>query len=74
MKRIIAYSIIALLQASVSLAQTSPKPKLQKRQKYEWVLDDADAWVNQLYEGHFRSFFYKSAKSTTLTLLKMALA
>lgn len=52
MKRIITYSIIALLQASValaqtsvSLAQTSPKPKLQKRQKYEWVLDDADAWV-----------------------------
>lgn len=43
MKRIIAYSIIALLQASVSLAQTSvtlaqtsPKPKLQKREKYEW--------------------------------------
>ena len=43
MKRIIAYSIIALLQASVALAQTpvslaktSPKPKLQKREKYEW--------------------------------------
>ncbi len=43
MKRIIAYSIIALLQASVllaqtsvTLAQTSPKPKLQKREKYEW--------------------------------------
>ena len=36
MKRIIAYSIIALLQASVSLAQTSSKPKLQKREKYEW--------------------------------------
>ena len=43
MKRIITYSIIALLQASValaqtpvSLAQTSPKPKLQKREKYEW--------------------------------------
>ena len=42
MKRIITYSIIALLQASValaqtpvSLAQTSPKPKLQKREKYE---------------------------------------
>ena len=50
MKRIIAYSIIALLQASVALAQTSvtftqtsvapaktpSKPKLQKREKYEW--------------------------------------
>ena len=43
MKRIIAYSIIALLQTSVALAQTSvsltktsPKPKLQKREKYEW--------------------------------------
>ena len=43
MKRIITYSIIALLQASVafaqtsvSLAKTSPKPKLQKREKYEW--------------------------------------
>ena len=43
MKRIITYSIIVLLQASVSLAQTSvslaktsPKPKLQKREKYEW--------------------------------------
>ena len=43
MKRIITYSIIALLQASVALAQTSvslvknsPKPKLQKREKYEW--------------------------------------
>lgn len=36
MKRIIAYSIIALLQASVSLAQTPSKPKLQKREKYEW--------------------------------------
>lgn len=43
MKRIIAYSIIALLQVSVafaqtsvSLAKTSPKPKLQKREKYEW--------------------------------------
>lgn len=43
MKRIITYSIIALLQASVSLAQTSvslaktsSKPKLQKREKYEW--------------------------------------
>ena len=43
MKRIIAYSIIALLQASVAFAQTSvaltqtsPKPKLQKREKYEW--------------------------------------
>ena len=43
MKRIIIYSIIALLQASVSLAQTSvshaqtpSKPKLQKREKYEW--------------------------------------
>lgn len=43
MKRIITYSIIVLLQASVSLAQTSvslaktsSKPKLQKREKYEW--------------------------------------
>ena len=43
MKRIITYSIIALLQVSVSLAQTSvshaqtpSKPKLQKREKYEW--------------------------------------
>ena len=43
MKRIITYSIIALLQTSVALAQTSvslaktsPKPKLQKREKYEW--------------------------------------
>ena len=50
MKRIITYSIIALLQASVALAQTpvaltqtsmapaktSPKPKVQKREKYEW--------------------------------------
>lgn len=43
MKRIITYSIIALLQASVLLAQTSvalaqtpSKPKLQKREKYEW--------------------------------------
>ena len=36
MKRIITYSIIALLQASVSLAKNSSKPKLQKREKYEW--------------------------------------
>ena len=43
MKRIITYSIIVLLQASVALAQTSvslaknsPKPKRQKREKYEW--------------------------------------
>ena len=50
MKRIITYSIIALLQASVALAQTPAslaqtpvapaktpsKPKLQKREKYEW--------------------------------------
>ena len=43
MKKIITYSIIALLQASVALAQTSvslaktpSKPKLQKREKYEW--------------------------------------
>lgn len=36
MKRIITYSIIALLQASVAFAQTSPKPKLQKWEKYEW--------------------------------------
>ncbi|MCW4128615.1 prolyl oligopeptidase family serine peptidase [Prevotella copri] len=36
MKRIITYSIIALLQASVALAQPPSKPKLQKREKYEW--------------------------------------
>ena len=43
MKRIITYSIIALLQVSVALAQTSvslaqtpSKLKLQKREKYEW--------------------------------------
>lgn len=36
MKRIITYSIIALLQASVALVKTSSKPKLQKREKYEW--------------------------------------
>lgn len=36
MKRIITYSIIALLQVSVSLAQTPSKLKLQKREKYEW--------------------------------------
>ena len=36
MKRIITCSIIALLQSSVALAQTSSKPKLQKREKYEW--------------------------------------
>ena len=36
MKRIITYSIIALLQASVAFAQVSQKPKLQKREKYEW--------------------------------------
>ena len=36
MKRIITYSIIALLQVSVALAQTSSKSKLQKREKYEW--------------------------------------
>ena len=36
MKRIITYSIIALLQASVAFAQTSSKPKLQKWEKYEW--------------------------------------
>ena len=65
MKRIITYSIIVLLQASVafaqtsvSLAQTPSKSKLQKREKYEWqgeipVLDDADVWVNQLYEGQY---------------------
>ena len=46
MKRIITYSIIALLQASVALAQTSvslaktsSKPKLQKREKYEWQVE-----------------------------------
>ena len=36
MKRIITYCIIALLQASVAFAQVSQKPKLQKREKYEW--------------------------------------
>ena len=36
MKRIIAYSIIVLLQTTVALAQTPSKPKLQKREKYEW--------------------------------------
>lgn len=35
MKRIIAYTIIALLQSSVMFAQ-STKPKLQKREAYEW--------------------------------------
>ena len=36
MKRIITYSMIALLQASVAFAQPPSKPKLQKREKYEW--------------------------------------
>ena len=36
MKSIITYSIIALLQAFVAFAQVSQKPKLQKREKYEW--------------------------------------
>ena len=36
MKKIITYSIIALLQTSVAFAQVSQKPKLQKREKYEW--------------------------------------
>ena len=54
MKRIITYSIIALLQASVafaqtsvSLAKTSSKPKLQKREKYEWE-GEIPTYVEQL--------------------------
>ena len=54
MKRIITYSIIVLLQASVALAQTSvslvknsPKPKLQKREKYEWE-GEIPTYVEQL--------------------------
>ena len=35
MKKIITYSIIALLQASVAFAQVSQKPKLQNREKYD---------------------------------------
>src|SRR5574344_350609 len=47
MKRIITYSIIALLQMSVAFAQTSPKPKLQKREKYEWE-GEIPTYVEQL--------------------------
>jgi len=36
MKKIITYSIIGLLQTSMLFAQTATKPKLQKREKYEW--------------------------------------
>ena len=47
MKRIITYSIIALLQASVAFAQVSQKPKLQKREKYEWE-GEIPTYVEQL--------------------------
>ena len=47
MKRIITYSIIALLQASVAFAQVSKKPKLQKREKYEWE-GEIPTYVEQL--------------------------
>ena len=47
MKRIITYSIIALLQTSVAFAQVSQKPKLQKREKYEWE-GEIPTYVEQL--------------------------
>ena len=47
MKRIITYSIIALLQMSVAFAQVSQKPKLQKREKYEWE-GEIPTYVEQL--------------------------
>ena len=47
MKRIITYSIIALLQASVAFAQVSSKPRLQKREKYEWE-GEIPTYVEQL--------------------------
>ena len=47
MKRIITYSIIALLQASVAFAQVSQKPKLQKWEKYEWE-GEIPTYVEQL--------------------------
>lgn len=47
MKRIITYSVIALLQASVAFAQVSQKPKLQKREKYEWE-GEIPTYVEQL--------------------------
>ena len=47
MIRIITYSIIALLQASVAFAQVSQKPKLQKREKYEWE-GEIPTYVEQL--------------------------
>lgn len=47
MKRIITYSIIALLQASVAFAQVSQKPRLQKREKYEWE-GEIPTYVEQL--------------------------
>ena len=47
MKKIITYSIIALLQASVAFAQVSQKPKLQKREKYEWE-GEIPTYVEQL--------------------------
>lgn len=47
MKRIITYSIIALLQMSVAFAQVSQKPKFQKREKYEWE-GEIPTYVEQL--------------------------
>ena len=47
MKKIITYSIIALLQTSVAFAQVSQKPKLQKREKYEWE-GEIPTYVEQL--------------------------
>ena len=47
MKKIITYSIIVLLQASVAFAQVSQKPKLQKREKYEWE-GEIPTYVEQL--------------------------
>lgn len=36
MKKIISYCIIGLLQSSMIFAQATTKPKIQKREKYEW--------------------------------------
>ena len=47
MKRIITYSIIALLQMSVAFAQVSQKPKFQKREKYDWE-GEIPTYVEQL--------------------------
>ena len=47
MKKIITYSIIALLQTSVAFAQVSQKPKLQKREMYEWE-GEIPTYVEQL--------------------------